>query len=263
MAANTSSSTSALPVDTVTPYSTDSPLININVSNVTKLTATNYLTWSIQIRTLLQGYNLDLFLDPAQDPSLTVTAGTTVAPNPNFQQWFRQDRLVFSALLGSISGTCQALVASAATSAAAWTTLAQTYGRSSQGHVKLIKDHIRRYTKGTKTLDEYMNFFKAKGDELTLLGKTMDHEDLVDLILAGLGDEYKPIKDIVQAWDTIISFVELHEKLFSHDIDLTVTAPLLATPVLAHVAQQGYRPSWRPPAQNGPRQFPGPKSPRP
>ncbi|XP_010523508.1 PREDICTED: uncharacterized protein LOC104801833 isoform X2 [Tarenaya hassleriana] len=159
-AANASSSATGLPTDTVTPYSSDSPLINVNVTNMAKLTATNYLTWSIKIRALLQGYDLDGFLDPTQAPAVSIIANNVSSPNPAYKPWFCQDRLVFSALLGSISAECQALVASATTSATARTTLLQTYGRSSQGHVKLIKDHMRRYTKGARSVDEYMNFFK-------------------------------------------------------------------------------------------------------
>lgn len=36
-----------------------------------------------------------------------------------------------------------------------------------------------------------MRLIKKKADELTLLGKPMDAEDLIEQILAGLPEEYK------------------------------------------------------------------------
>lgn len=38
-------------------------VLTINMSNVIKLSSTNYLTWSIQIKALLRGYNLLQFID--------------------------------------------------------------------------------------------------------------------------------------------------------------------------------------------------------
>ncbi|XP_019056880.1 PREDICTED: uncharacterized protein LOC109116241 [Tarenaya hassleriana] len=254
MASSDSPSSSAgLPSDTVTIFDSDNPsstLINVNVSNVSKLTAMNYLTWSIQLRALLQGYNLEDFLDAAKVPATTIITNNVLSPNPTYKSWFRQDRLVFSALLGAISSPCQALVVSTTSAADAWATLVQTYGRSSRGHIKQLKDQMRRHTKGTKTVNDYMNFFKIKADELALLGKPMDHEDLIDLILAGLGDEYKTIKDVVHARDTPISFVELHEKLLSLDVDLA--AIHLSDPPISAYATQHTSRSWRPPTGFGP-----------
>ncbi|XP_010542126.1 PREDICTED: uncharacterized protein LOC104815444, partial [Tarenaya hassleriana] len=245
-----------LPNETVTPFNTENPsqtLININVSNVSKLTATTYIPWSVQIRALLQGYNLAGFLEPDAAPPATITANNAVTANPAYEAWFRQDRLIFAALLGSLSTSCQALITMSSTSAHAWNTLATTYGRSSRGHVKQIKEQLRRFSKGTKTIDEYMNFFKVKADELALLGKPMDHEDLIDLTLAGLGDEYKAVKDVIQAKDTTISFIELHEKLLNHEVDVLASQSTHSeVPITANAATHKPRQSGR---QNNRQQY--------
>ncbi|XP_019056851.1 PREDICTED: uncharacterized protein LOC109115986 [Tarenaya hassleriana] len=256
---NTPSDGTPVSTDTVHPYNLDnpsSPLININVTNISKLSTSNYLTWSLQIRSLLQGYNLEDFLDATKSTSPTITENTTTIPNPAYASWFRQDRLIFSALLGSISPSCQALIARATSTSEAWTTLASTYGRSSRGHIKQIKDHVRRFSKGGKSIDEFMHFFKTKGDELALLGKPLDHEDLVDLILSGLGEEYRPIKDAINAPDIPISFVELHERLLNHESILLASEPLPSVmPISSHNAQTrttgtSSRPSWPPPSKH-------------
>ncbi|KAH6776541.1 hypothetical protein C2S52_014102 [Perilla frutescens var. hirtella] len=51
---------------------------------------------------------------------------------------------------------------------------------------------------------------KSKSDELAVLGKPLDHEDLLDIILATLDEEYRAIIDMVEGRDTPITFDELH-----------------------------------------------------
>ena len=48
----------------------------------------------------------------------------------------------------------------------------------------------------------------------------MEHEDLLEKILNGLGSEYQFVIDVVNGRDTPISFDELHEKLINKEITL-------------------------------------------
>lgn len=60
-----------------------SSLLNINMSNITKLSSSNYLVWSRQVHALLDGYELASHLDESAAlpvPSLTVDNVTTVNP---------------------------------------------------------------------------------------------------------------------------------------------------------------------------------------
>lgn len=80
-----------------------------------------------------------------------------------------------------------------------------------------------------------------------LLGKPIDHEDLLELILTGLGDDYKAVKDAVNARDVTISFVELHEKLVNHEASILAAEPIMsALPMTANNTQHKTRPPWRP-----------------
>ena len=60
-----------------------------------------------------------------------------------------------------------------------------------------------------------MQAIQTRANELALLGKLIDDEDLIDRVLEGLSDEYKFVIDAINAHDTSISFVELHEKLLN------------------------------------------------
>ena len=52
------------------------------------------------------------------------------------------------------------------------------------------------------------------------LEKPMEHEDLLEKILDGLGSEYQFVIDAVNGRDTPISLDELHDKLIHKEITL-------------------------------------------
>lgn len=123
---------------------TNSPL-HINMSNIIKLFATNYLVWSRQVHALLDGYELAHYLDESSPaPDATITTADITTPNPYFLLWKRQDKLIFSALLGAISQNIQLLVSMASTSANVWKTLASTYAKPTRGHIKQLLNQIKQ-----------------------------------------------------------------------------------------------------------------------
>ncbi|PON47560.1 hypothetical protein PanWU01x14_243190, partial [Parasponia andersonii] len=161
------------------------------------------------------------FIDGTQpSPNPTITTNGTRSTNLAYLTWKRQDRLIFSALLSAVSSPLQPLLTQTTSSHAAWDLLANTYAKPSRGHIKHIKDQIKNYIKGTKTIFKYMQFIRTCVDELALLSKPIDEEDLTDRILEGLGDEYKSIADAVNARETPLTFDELHEKLINKEASL-------------------------------------------
>lgn len=76
-------------------------ILNVNMSNVTKLSGSNFLMWSRQIHALLNGYGLAQYIDGTiQVPPPTITTDGVVDLNPAFTSYQRQDQLLYSALLG-------------------------------------------------------------------------------------------------------------------------------------------------------------------
>lgn len=216
----------------------NTPLISLNLSGVTKLTTTNYLTWKLQARALLEGHELHVFLEDGTAPEPTVVTGNTSAQNPLFVHWKRQDRLLYGALLGTLSLPVQSLVTRTTTSLELWKSLSNTFGKASRSHVKTLQNQLTYTTKGTQTVDEYMRNIIAKADQLALMGAPVLHEDLLDKITAGLGDEYRVITEMVNGRDTPIGIEELHEKLRNHENNLLLQESLSqrSLPVTANAA---------------------------
>lgn len=174
------------------------PMLAINMINVTKRSSVNYLTWSIQIKSLLKGYNLVKFIDDsAALPPATVKLDGIDVSNPKVEAWHRQDSLLYSTIIGAFETPPQPLISTATTSLEAWNTLAAMYVKPMRGHIKQLKQQLKQCVKGTLTIDEYMQHIKTKADALALLGNPLDEEDITDYILDGLSDDCKQIADSV------------------------------------------------------------------
>ncbi|KAL1219596.1 Retrovirus-related Pol polyprotein from transposon RE1 [Cardamine amara subsp. amara] len=64
---------------------TANSVLNVSMTNVTKLTPTNYLMWSLQVHALLDGYGLAGYFDGSVTTSAaTLTTGDVVTVNPAF-----------------------------------------------------------------------------------------------------------------------------------------------------------------------------------
>ncbi|CAA7034341.1 unnamed protein product [Microthlaspi erraticum] len=171
-------------------------LLNINMVNITKLNSTNYLTWSVQVHALLDGYDLDGHLDGSTlSPSQTITIAGTSTPNPAYTKWKRQDKLIFSALLGTLTPSIQTVVTKSTLFKEMWKTIAATYAKPSRGHIQQLKHQLRQHTKGDKSIDEYIQGLMTRFDQLALLGKPVEHEDQIEYILEGLPEDYKPVEE--------------------------------------------------------------------
>ncbi|XP_020874752.1 uncharacterized protein LOC110226675 isoform X2 [Arabidopsis lyrata subsp. lyrata] len=212
-------------------------IVNINMANVTKLTTSNYIMWSRQVHAILDGYGLAKHLDAlANVPDKEITVNAVTSPNPAFEAWTRQNRLVYSALIGALSLSVQSTVSRANTAADVWNTLASTYAKPSRGHIKQLKHQLNQWTKGTRTIDEYVQGLTNRFDQLALLGKLIDHEDQLDYILQGLPEEYKSVVDQMEGRDVPPSLTELHEKLLNHEAKIITAQPATPFPITANYA---------------------------
>lgn len=219
-------------------------LLNVNMTNVTKLTASNFLMWSRQVSALLDGYDLAGYLDGSVIiPPETINTDGVLTANPAYTIWKRQDKLVYSALLGAITVLIQPILSTTTTSAQIWEILSVTYAKPSRGHVKQLREQIKHWEKGTKTIDEYVQGFTTRFDQVALLGKPYDLEDQIEHILEGLTEEYKQLVDQIESRDSTPTVAELHEKLVNYEAKLqsktTPTVPITAN-AASHRSSSGH-----------------------
>lgn len=210
---------------------TNQPLLHVKMTNVVKFSSTNYLMWSRQVLALFAGYELSGYVDGslASQHATVLNAEGISVPNPLLTHWTRQDRLLYSALLGVISGNLQPLVSRAQTFADVWSILVETYAKPFRGHLKQIKHQLKGWMKGNKSINEYLQGLTMRFDQLAILGKTIDQEDQVEYVLEGLPEEYKSLVDAIEGRDIPPTMTELHERLLNHEAKLLAATPLLLT----------------------------------
>ena len=238
------------------PHEPSKPLACITFTNVTKLLPNNYPNWKQQVEALLDGYDLLQYPDrsfPA--PSETIlTAPTSSTPtpsettpttaslpvttqNPAYQTWRRQDRLIYGALLTTLSNEVASLVSQTKTSHDLWILLKNTYAKASRSHLKQLKERLRTASKGTQSITTYMHHLKQTADLLASLGSPVSVEDMTDYVLHGLDDGYRAIIDAVNARDTPINFDDLHERLLIQELSIGVAQRQTPAPLTALNAQ--------------------------
>lgn len=190
------------------------------IPNAIKLTTTNYLSWKLQLTSLLCGHNLIGYWNSDNTPPhLTIQVDNTTKPNPVHATWFRQDQLLFGALVRTLSPNLIPLISQAITSKALWDTLTGTFHKINKGHIKQKKDQLKAIIKGNNSITYYMQSIKVITDELASLGKPIDHEDIIDRGLEGLDGSYEQFVGQINARDSAISFEELHEKLITKELN--------------------------------------------
>ena len=71
--------------------------------------------------------------------------------------------------------------------------MANTYAKPSRGRIKKLKNQFKQITKGSIGVSKFLHIIKARADELAILGAPIDIEDFSEIILEGLGAEYKEL----------------------------------------------------------------------
>ncbi|XP_010502397.1 PREDICTED: uncharacterized protein LOC104779696 [Camelina sativa] len=216
-----------------------SSLLNINMVNITKLTATNYMTWSLQVHSHLNGYDLAGFFDGSSvPPDHTTVVNEQPTPNPAYAKWRRQDKLIYSALLGTLSSSIHSVVSKTTSAAEMWKKINATYASPSWGHIQQLRIQLKHYTKGDQSIDVYLQGLTTRFDQLALLGKPVEHEAQIEFLLDGLPDEYKSVIDQMEGRDTPPTITEVHEKLLNKEAKMLAMNKSLTSvvPITANVA---------------------------
>ncbi|CAH9112543.1 unnamed protein product [Cuscuta europaea] len=134
-----------------------------------------------------------------------------------YQTWYRQDKSILSALLGSCSDTIQPLISSASTAKEAWDRVSQTYAGLSRGRIMSLKSTFAKTIKGTKSITEYLAEMQALTEALALSQNPIPEEDLVIGILNGLPPDYSEIIDVVRVRETALPLTALQDILLEHE----------------------------------------------
>lgn len=229
--------------------SSSSTLITITTSThfPIKLTSQNFPVWRRHVESTLIGFGLENFITgTTAAPPSTIKDKDTTKPNPDYTSWYRQDQVIYSAILGSCSDEIQPIIASASTAKDAWDRLTASFASKSRSRIISLKTKLAKNPKGSRSISDFLNEMRSIADELALVQSPIDEEDLMVHILTQLGDEYNSITAALKVRENPISYPELFDKLVDFERSLTANEPSPTMLVTANATQkQQTRPSYR------------------
>lgn len=121
MATSDGSSASHNPTVVINPSDPQHPIFNINMNAVTRLTEIQlHHMESPSYSVSWRAQSPAIHYRTAEIPQPTLQVNNNTVTNPAYTAWCRQDKLIFAALLGSISLSLQPMISTATSSLEAW-----------------------------------------------------------------------------------------------------------------------------------------------
>ncbi|KAJ0896867.1 putative RNA-directed DNA polymerase [Helianthus annuus] len=183
-----------------------------------KLTSSNYLAWSQQVKLVLSLQTLLGHIDgTTKPPAETTTADDKTSPNPDYATWLANDQAVRLLIQSSLSEEAMSEVIGLHTARQIWLSLEAAYSHPSIDRMHTLRDNLRLLQKGSSTVAEFGRKFKALCDQLAAIGHPVDESDKCHWFLCGLGPAYEHFSTTYRAVG-ISSFRELLAKTENQEI---------------------------------------------
>ncbi|CAL8167719.1 unnamed protein product [Prunus armeniaca] len=140
-----------------------------------RLNDDNFVKWSFQFQSVLQGYDLFDHFDGSSicppkfviDTELGVTTEVTNA----YKSWTQTDKALLSLLIATLSDDAIEYVVGSKTSAEAWTHLQDRYAIVSRARVNHLKTEFHTMHKGVDSIEKYLLRIKTARDQLVAVGE--------------------------------------------------------------------------------------------
>lgn len=132
-----------------------------------KLAQNNFILWKLQVLSNIRANELEGFIyDSHVCPSkafmhLGPNRTTITTPNPEYQIWKKQDHILLSWLLSSLSERVLGTVVDCSTSCEVWTTLANQFSARTRARILYLKTQIQTTKKGSSTIHGYYSKMKT------------------------------------------------------------------------------------------------------
>ncbi|PHT43380.1 hypothetical protein CQW23_17405 [Capsicum baccatum] len=151
----------------------------------------------------------------------------------------RQDHLIRSVIIASLSSDVVPFVIDAKYSYALWQNLAATYAKPSRARIMSLRESLSNMKKGNLSITSYLQKIKQISSTLASVGIQILMDELFLHALHGIPAEYDTITAALRARETPVTFEELHDKLLDFEQNLvrsssSTTVPIIATLLLNH-----------------------------
>ncbi|KAG5611496.1 hypothetical protein H5410_022777 [Solanum commersonii] len=194
-----------------------------------KLTSSNFSLWKTQFLPMVRWCSLGHHIDSSAVISDQVLTGDQ--PNPAYHVWLRQDQLVLSWIVASVSEGILPQLVGAETTHKEWSKLVAAYASGSKPQIRELKIQLHTLRRDNASIETSVQHAKGIADKLAALQHPVTDDDLVEFIVAGLGPTYRPFTRSLESCQEDISFDALYglllneERQSKRDEALNVIAP--------------------------------------
>ena len=199
-------------------------------TNPIKLDRSNYMIWKQQVLSSIHGNSLEGYIDgsrlcpdqflPSESRSEGSSSSIEGQENPEYAAWKRQDQLILSWIMSSMSVDILSLVVSSKTSFELWKNLEKQFGSESMTkkvHLKILLNNLR---KGSLTMSEYFTKLKTVTSGLALAGSPVNDLDLITHLISSLDQSYYLVVVYIKANMLTMDLSEAYAMLFTHEVRL-------------------------------------------
>jgi len=198
-----SSATSSL---THSSFSMNQPSSNPSSSNVVftvpnmnhtlniKLFKSNFPSWRTLNLAFVKAQDAYAFLDgTSQAPTQTIlnTSTTPAAPatmvNSEYLVWCQRNQMLLRVLISTLTKPLVVHVVSYATSHHLWTTFVSIFASQARSPVMHIHSRLATAKKGSSSITEYFQSFKAMCDNVVVAGQHLNDFESISYLLPDLG----------------------------------------------------------------------------
>ncbi|CAA0837847.1 Unknown protein, partial [Striga hermonthica] len=175
--------------------------------------------------------------------SQTTVDGTgQIQVNPEYVSWVRQDQLLASWLLSSLSENLLVMMVGKNTSKEIWQAVESNYSGQSKARLMQFKLQLQTLKKGNLPMREFLSQVKACCDALGTACEPLSEQNHILHILGGLGQEYNAVVVVVTTRIEAYTLNEVHSMLLSlesrMDLQTQPTINLDGSSPSAHYASQ-------------------------
>jgi hypothetical protein len=141
-------------------------------------------------------------------------------PNPSYTLWIRKDQFLLSWIISTLSEKVLSQVYGLDTSRLIWVALQNKFASQSQSRISHIKRQLQCLRQGSKSCSEYITDAKSLADQLAVIGKPIDDDDLINFALSGLNPTFNAF---ITTYTLLLSrdkpsFDDFQNELLSHEM---------------------------------------------
>ena len=169
-----------------------------------------------------QPYEVMASLDSDRCPSKLLSSGngkeTTL--NPDFVLWQKRDRFLLSCFNSTMTESVISSVYGLDTSKQVWEYLANRFASPSKSRISQLKGQLQSLKQGSMSCSDLLLQVKSLADQLSIVGKPIDDDDLISAVNRSLNHSYHPFiaSYTVATRDNAWSFDEYQAELLNYDM---------------------------------------------